>query len=321
MENKTKESKSNIPEIGTKEFNDLASQYFGGKTKEKSTRQLALEWWANLSTQEQLECWFRFRNSNFTPSINPSQLTGREVENIWRKETQELLYENQSLTEEVVYTPKPNQNQIANEIIDLVGENQFKEIIKESEKRVNQKQFVEFNPELFKSYINKFSLNDKVIALLELCDSMNINQITSEAYKFGNIEYNLSSDDKDFVTFHKSNNAPFICDKLLVECYVTHETDGDKFLNFKLTESNEISILIEENPFIVEDWKFERSSGYPGYRNIHTGEWIYELEYIQRQIKPQPKDTFSREELEALFRSYGDNVAAKIIWSDIQNLK
>tara|TARA_R110000737_G_scaffold351873_2_gene395496 strand:- start:1416 stop:1697 length:282 start_codon:yes stop_codon:yes gene_type:complete len=31
--------------------------------------------------------------------------------------------------------------------------------------------------------------------------------------------------------------------------------------------------------FKKQDWEFERSSGYGGYRNKHTGEWIYENEY------------------------------------------
>ncbi len=31
-----------------------------------------------------------------------------------------------------------------------------------------------------------------------------------------------------------------------------------------------------------EDWKFEISSGYNGYRNIVTGEWIYEPDYIKK---------------------------------------
>ena len=34
--------------------------------------------------------------------------------------------------------------------------------------------------------------------------------------------------------------------------------------------------------FIKEDWIFERSSGYAGYRNIITSEWIYEDEYNKR---------------------------------------
>ena len=32
-----------------------------------------------------------------------------------------------------------------------------------------------------------------------------------------------------------------------------------------------------------EFWEFERSSGYAGYRNKKTGEWIYEEDYFRRQ--------------------------------------
>ena len=31
-----------------------------------------------------------------------------------------------------------------------------------------------------------------------------------------------------------------------------------------------------------KDWIFERSSGYAGYRNTETNEWIYEREYLRR---------------------------------------
>jgi hypothetical protein len=65
----------------------------------------------------------------------------------------------------------------------------------------------------------------------------------------------------------------------------------------KVNSSNEISILTELKPFIIEDWEFERSSGYAGYRNIHTGEWIYEKEYIQKQILFEQKQSYSREEV------------------------
>ena len=32
-----------------------------------------------------------------------------------------------------------------------------------------------------------------------------------------------------------------------------------------------------------DNWEFERSSGYAGYRNKKTGEWIYEEDYFRRQ--------------------------------------
>jgi hypothetical protein len=36
--------KKDIPQIGTKEFNDLASAYFGGKPKEETIKMTAVEW-------------------------------------------------------------------------------------------------------------------------------------------------------------------------------------------------------------------------------------------------------------------------------------
>lgn len=37
------------------------------------------------------------------------------------------------------------------------------------------------------------------------------------------------------------------------------------------------------------DWIFERSSGYPGYRNTETGKWIYEKEYLEKFAKKELK--------------------------------
>ena len=34
--------------------------------------------------------------------------------------------------------------------------------------------------------------------------------------------------------------------------------------------------------FIANDWKPERSSGYDGWRNTKTGEWIYDADYQRR---------------------------------------
>lgn len=61
------------------------------------------------------------------------------------------------------YRNKSNQKQSpADEIIELVGEDNFKHIIKESDKRVNQKQFKQFSPELFDNYCMKFSDKDRL---------------------------------------------------------------------------------------------------------------------------------------------------------------
>jgi hypothetical protein len=65
---------------------------------------------------------------------------------------------------------------------------------------------------------------DIQIQLLLDCASMaGIEQITFEASTLGNIEYNLSCDDKDYVTMHKGKNSPHICDKLQVCDYNTTE--------------------------------------------------------------------------------------------------
>jgi hypothetical protein len=49
----------------------------------KELREKALEWWNNLPHELQGKYWFEFRDTNFTPSINPSQLTGREIQIIY----------------------------------------------------------------------------------------------------------------------------------------------------------------------------------------------------------------------------------------------
>lgn len=61
----------------------------------KTTTELALEWW-NTLTDEKKDYYIYLHN---------------KIEEIWRKETQELLYENQNLSEEAVYTPKLNQKE------------------------------------------------------------------------------------------------------------------------------------------------------------------------------------------------------------------
>jgi hypothetical protein len=103
-----------------------------GLASEKSTRELALEWWNNLdyaTRQTNVE------NSNLhdAKTRSPLCLTGREIEEIWRKEIGNQLEQDIENACWKSATPKPNQ-----------------------------KQFKEFNPELFKAYINKFSDEDKL---------------------------------------------------------------------------------------------------------------------------------------------------------------
>jgi len=47
-------------------------------------------------------------------------------------------------------------------------------------------------------------------------------------------------------------NQGNVINKVSVECYFTHETDGDKFLNFKLNQNNEISIVNKQTEIIQE---------------------------------------------------------------------
>lgn len=58
-------------------------------------------------------------------------------------------------------------------------------------------------------------METKLTKLLMLLDEMGINQVTLEPRNFDE-EYELSSDDKDYVTFHKGSEAPWITDKLMV---------------------------------------------------------------------------------------------------------
>lgn len=53
----------------------------------KSTREQALSWWNNLASNIQLEYWRTYNTTTFTPSQSPEDLTGREIEEIYRKQT------------------------------------------------------------------------------------------------------------------------------------------------------------------------------------------------------------------------------------------
>ena len=58
-----------------------------------------------------------------------------------------------------------------------------------------------------------------------------------------------------------------------------------------------------------DNWEFERSSGYAGYRNKKTGEWIYEEDYFRRQ----KTKTVEEELLEQIkFALYCNNEAQAI---------
>ena len=54
---------------------------------EQSTREQASAWWQPLLSSEKLRLWREYQKITFTPSHSPEELTGREIEEIWRKET------------------------------------------------------------------------------------------------------------------------------------------------------------------------------------------------------------------------------------------
>ena len=58
------------------------------------------------------------------------------------------------------------------------------------------------------------------------------------------------------------------------------DDDGIDRLCEKLNVSEELTDSCKE------DWSFERSSGYAGYRNAKTGDWIYESQYNKRFARP-----------------------------------
>jgi hypothetical protein len=151
----------------TKETSKYPEETYGFAS-ELSTREQALAWWSNLpfnsSNNVSKTSYCKKYYGNFTLARTYDTLTDKEIEEIWRKETKEVRFiGGESLAISVGL--KPNQKQsAANEIIDLVGEDNFKRIIKESDKRVNQKQFKQFDESLFRAYISKFSDEDKLKA-------------------------------------------------------------------------------------------------------------------------------------------------------------
>lgn len=130
-------------------------------SKPKSTRSQALAWWKQLKSNVQLNYWRNYQKTTFTPNHSPNELTGREIEEIWRKET--------NLTTQVV---RQAMKDVSHEV-------RFPKCVRDGLVKPNQKQFKTFDESLFKSYIDKFSkedlqkaskiLNDKI-----LCDIFDV---------------------------------------------------------------------------------------------------------------------------------------------------
>ena len=135
--------------IGVTE-NDI--ELFEGKIPKKAhvmpaielkTRELALVWWNNQGQGRRN--WLTnnyLGNQRFEYS-----LTSREIEEIFKKETAHI-------------DPTDIQSAYMMQV------------------KANQKQFKEFNPELFKAYIDKFSDEDKIKAILILGNSIPTNMIS-----------------------------------------------------------------------------------------------------------------------------------------------
>lgn len=63
---------------------------------------------------------------------------------------------------------------------------------------------------------------------------------------------------------------------------------GDLSFKTEVEDSSVYSFEERYQPDVIafeKDWDFERSSGYAGYRNKHTSEWIYDSEYRNRTRK------------------------------------
>lgn len=130
--------------IGVTE-NDI--ELFEGKIPDKanvmsaielSTRELALEWWNDLPEFNHKGLSKTFLYSKYKEELNLTCLTDREIEEIWRKENK----------------------------IDVDLEIWY------NAHKPNQKQFKQFNTELFEAYIDKFSEEDQIRAFDVLAKRM-----------------------------------------------------------------------------------------------------------------------------------------------------
>lgn len=104
------------------------------KVSETSTREQALAWWNKLVQQQKEQLYLSYYGCKVTDKFPD------EIEEIWRKETQQI------------------QDSIDVDSWSNDG----------SDPKPNQKQFKQFDKELFKKYIDKFNDEDKIQALFIL---------------------------------------------------------------------------------------------------------------------------------------------------------
>jgi hypothetical protein len=135
-------------------FHSMEKANDNGWFEEASTREQALAWWHQLSNEKQIDLQY-LHNSPCRHPLNAIGLTSKEIEKIYDKE---------------VLEPKRQEEWQESQVNRRYS-------------KPNQKQFKQFSPELFKSYINKFSEEDKLKALFHIAQSLDMN-VYQQQYKF-----------------------------------------------------------------------------------------------------------------------------------------
>ncbi len=162
------------------------------KTNETSTRKQALEWWRNLAYSEQLETMSR---SNFE-HFRHASLTGREIQIIWNKEVNgECTKCGQTTQNCECHIPVEEKHlglfnihrwlNLSKEDLEIIlPKKKLPDYCKQPEvcgkslsgkcicPRPSAKEFKEFDPKLFKAYIDKFSGDDKMKAFTFLFNEL-----------------------------------------------------------------------------------------------------------------------------------------------------
>lgn len=131
------------------------------EAKETSTREQAIAWKNTLDIDTQIDLCIKYNDICKLHGRLMSNLTGREIEEIFLKETAHI--DPTDIQSAYMMQVKPNQKEWHED------SNFMKQTF---DLKTNQKQFKEFNPELFKAYINKFSDEDKIKAHQELWKSL-----------------------------------------------------------------------------------------------------------------------------------------------------
>ena len=157
------------------------------KTNETvSTRRLALKWWNDESNLLNRTTLFDRYFSNtatkdkmFTVANNYEELTGREIEEIWKKETASKWFASKTYIEQHGLSDKYFESRNPSLLtIEQVEEIYNKEVLEPKRQKEwqesqvncrytkpNAKEFKQFDESLFKAYIDKFSTEDLYKAL------------------------------------------------------------------------------------------------------------------------------------------------------------